>query len=91
MMSVRSTSWRNELKSHIRGKSLVFLLADSNLPDSYSKDIMKVCKIKNKTHLHKIKGGEQIKTHQHLIKIYNELDAVGADRKSVVICLGGGQ
>ncbi|MAU76597.1 MAG: 3-dehydroquinate synthase [Crocinitomicaceae bacterium] len=90
MNSVRSTSWRKELKSHIREKSLVFLLADSNLPDSYSMDIMKVCKIKNKTHLLKIKGGEQIKTHQHLIKIYNELDVVGADRKSVLICLGGG-
>ena len=90
MNSVRSTSWENELKSCIRGKSLVFLLADSNLPDSYTKDIVKVCKIKNKTHLLKIKGGEQIKTHQHLIQIYNELDVVGADRKSVFMCLGGG-
>jgi len=90
MNSYISTSWKEELEKHIRGKSLVFLLADSNLPDSYSMDIIKVCKIETKTHLFKMKGGEQIKTHKHLIRIYNELDVVGADRKSVFICLGGG-
>ena len=90
MNSYISTSWKEELEKHIRGKSLVFLLADSNLPDSYSMDIIEVCKIETKTHLFKIKGGEHIKTHKHLIRIYNELDVVGADRKSVFICLGGG-
>jgi 3-dehydroquinate synthase len=90
MNSYISTSWKEELEKHIRGKSLVFLLADSNLPDSYSMDIVKVCKIETKTHLFKMKGGEQIKTHKHLIRIYNELDVVGADRTSVFICLGGG-
>ena len=58
MNSYISTSWKEELEGHIRGKSLVFLLADSNLPDSYSRDIIKVCNIETKTHLFKIKGGE---------------------------------
>ena len=90
MNSYISTSWKEELERLIQGKSLVFLLADSNLPDSYSRDIIKVCNMETKTHLFKIKGGEEIKTHHHLILIYNELDRVGADRKSVFICLGGG-
>jgi 3-dehydroquinate synthase len=90
MNSYISTSWKEELEKQIRGKSLVFLLADSNLPDSYSMDIIQVCKIETKAHLFKMKGGEQIKTHKHLIRIYNELDVVGADRTSVFICLGGG-
>ena len=90
MNSYISTSWKEELERLIQGKSLVFLLADSNLPDSYSRDIIKVCNMETKTHLFKIKGGEEIKTHHHLILIYNELDRVGADRESVCICLGGG-
>ena len=90
MNSYISTSWKEELERLIQDKSLVFLLADSNLPDSYSRDIIKICNIETKTHLFKIKGGEEIKTHHHLIRIYNELDRVGADRESVCICLGGG-
>lgn len=90
MSSYVSTYWKEELVKRIRGKSLVLLLADSNLPERYSMEIIELCTRETGTHLFKMKGGEQIKTNKHLIRIYNELDRVGADRNSLLICLGGG-
>lgn len=90
MSSYVSTSWQEELVKVIHNKSIVFLLADSTLPDKYSDDVIEVCGINITTHLLKMKGGEQIKTQPHLNNIYEELERVGADRNSILICLGGG-
>jgi len=90
MSSYVSIYWKEELVKVIHSKSIVFLLADSNLPDKYSDEVIEVCAKDKHTHLLKIRGGEQIKRQHHLNNIYKELDIVGADRNSVLICLGGG-
>ena len=90
MSSYVSTSWKEELVKNIIGKSIVFLLADSTLPDKYSDEVLDACCVKQKPHLFKMKGGEQIKRQHLLNNIYEELNRVGAERNSVIICLGGG-
>ena len=90
MVSHLTTSWENDLSLASAEASSVLVIADSNLPKSYSKGVLDVCEKKSPTHLISLKGGEGIKTLSVVSEVYVHLEKMGADRKSLVVCLGGG-
>ena len=70
--------------------SSIFILADSNLPESYSDEVESFCGHDKNVLTFSIQGGEHIKTLQVAERVYQELIEFGADRQTLMICLGGG-
>lgn len=70
--------------------SSIFILADSNLPESYSDEVESFCGDDKRVLTFSIQGGEHIKTLQVAERVYQELIEFGADRQTLMICLGGG-
>jgi len=90
MESKLTTSWETNLRLASAEASSVLVIADSNLPKSYSKDVVDLCKKESPTHIISLEGGEGIKTLSQVSEVYLHLEKMGADRKSLVVCLGGG-
>jgi 3-dehydroquinate synthase len=90
MESHLTTSWENNLSLASSEASSVLVIADSNLPNSYSKGVLDICKKESPTHMISLEGGEGIKTLSQVSEVYLHLEKIGADRKSLVVCLGGG-
>ena len=90
MESPLTTSWENNLSLASSQASSVLVIADSNLPENYSKEVVEICKTECSTNIIFLKGGEGIKTLSQVSEVYLHLEKMGADRKSLVVCLGGG-
>jgi 3-dehydroquinate synthase len=90
MESHLTTSWENKLSLASSEASSILVIADSNLPKSYCKEVLDICKKESPTHIISFEGGEGIKTLSHVSEVYVHLEKMGADRKSLVVCLGGG-
>ncbi|PCJ80642.1 MAG: 3-dehydroquinate synthase [Bacteroidetes bacterium] len=90
MISVVSTYWEVELERVAGNSSGVVIVADSKLPRSYSKCVIDICQKLTNVSLIEIEGGEKSKTLITVNNIYDFLDVSGTDRKSVLVCLGGG-
>jgi 3-dehydroquinate synthase len=90
MCKFYSTFWDEGLKTAAKGKTNVFILSDSNLPQEYFEQVVGSLSSQVQIYTYSLKGGEQIKTLEHAEKLYNELDKMGADRKTLFVCLGGG-
>lgn len=90
MKSVYSTTWKKGLKRSIQGRTSVFILADSNLPYKYLEEVERQCKGDLPVYSFSLEGGEKIKTLEVAETIYKELINVGAERKTLMVCLGGG-
>jgi len=90
MCEFYATFWEEGLKTAAKGKTNVFILADSNLPDAYLEEVVEVLSPQIEVNTFVLEGGEGIKTLEHAQVIYNELDNMGADRKTLFVCLGGG-
>lgn len=90
MNSVYTQPWKIGLKEALHGCTTIFILADSNLPGKYLNEVVETCGTNAPITTHSITGGEQIKTLQEAEHLYLELNKVGADRGTVLICLGGG-
>ena len=90
MSDFYSTIWHEGLKAAAIGKYSVFILFDSNLPKEYLKEVEGTFLSHIQISSYSIEGGEQIKTLDHAEKLYCELDRMGADRKTLFVCFGGG-
>jgi len=90
MESHLTTSWENKLSLASSEASSILVIADSNLPKSYCKEVLDICKKESPTHIISFEGGEGIKTLSQVSEVYVHLEKMGADRKSLVVCLGGG-
>jgi 3-dehydroquinate synthase len=90
MCEFYATFWEEGLKTAAKGKTNVFILADSNLPEAYLEEVVEVLSPQIEVNTFVLEGGEGIKTLEHAQVIYNELDNMGADRKTLFVCLGGG-
>ncbi|MBM71432.1 MAG: 3-dehydroquinate synthase [Crocinitomicaceae bacterium] len=90
MNSVYTQPWKTGLKEALHGCTSIFILADSNLPSKYLNEVVETCGTKAPITTHSIIGGEQIKTLQEAENLYLELQKVGSDRDTVLVCLGGG-
>ena len=62
MVSLYSTPWKKGLKRAIQGRTSVFILADSNLPEEYLKEVVNQCEGDVPIHSFRLEGGEKIKT-----------------------------
>ena len=90
MVSHLTTSWKKNLNLASAEASSVLVIADSHLPKSYITRVLDVCKKESPAHLFSLKGGEESKTLSMVSEVYLHLEKMGADRKSLVVCLGGG-
>ena len=90
MNSVYSTPWKKGLKRAIQGRTSVFILADSNLPAEYLEEVVSQCEGDVPVHSFSLEGGEKIKTLEVAERVYQELIIAGAERKTLMVCLGGG-
>ncbi len=84
------TPWKKLVKRAIEGKTSVFILSDTNLPKEYLAEVEEIYSGDLPIYTHSIKGGEHIKTLQMSERVYQELIEFGADRQTLMICLGGG-
>lgn len=82
--------WEKGLSMSSSQASSVLVIADSNLPENYTKEVVEICKTECSTNIIFLKGGEGIKTLSQVSEVYLHLEKMGADRKSLVVCLGGG-
>lgn len=82
--------WEKGLSMSSSQASSVLVIADSNLPEHYTKEVVDICKKESPTYMISFEGGEGIKTLSQVSEVYLHLDKMGADRKSLVVCLGGG-
>ena len=80
----------NDIYREAKNSSSIFILADSNLPESYSDEVESFCGNDKRVLIFSIQGGEHIKTLQVAERVYQELIEFGADRQTLMICLGGG-
>lgn len=83
-------SWSKEIKIFAENSWSIFILADSNLPKSYIEEVERCCGDDKRVLTFSIQGGEHIKTLLVAERVYQELIEFGADRKTLMICLGGG-
>ena len=90
MESTITQNWKKALTLAAKEASSVHVIADSNLPEEYSFEVLELCKAESRTQIINFKGGEDVKTLSNVSEIYLHLDKFGADRKSLVVCLGGG-
>ena len=89
-MKIYQKSWTEGIAESINGCSSIFILADSNLPASYLDEVIDACGKSVPAFLHLLLGGEGLKTLDQAEAIYQTINAVGADRRTLFICLGGG-
>jgi 3-dehydroquinate synthase len=82
----------DELPSEIRfSYSKLFLITEKKVAKYYLKEIQSVFKKQNiSLEIIYILGGEKNKHIRGTKKVYNELIEKGADRKSIILALGGG-
>ena len=78
MCEFYATFWEEGLKTAAKGKTNVFILADSNLPEAYLEEVVEVLSPQIEVNTFVLEGGEGIKTLEHAQVIYNELDNMGA-------------
>ena len=90
MKSPFSIPWQTGLKRAIQERTSIFVLSDSNLPPEYLEEVLQVCGTYLPVYTHSIPGGEQIKTLEQAELLYHTLDSYGAERKTLMVCLGGG-
>ena len=90
MNSVYTQPWKIGLKDALHGCTTIFILADSNLPDQYLKEVVEVCNSLAPIITQSITGGEHIKTLQEAENLYYVLNKSCADRGTIMISLGGG-
>lgn len=90
MESYITTSWETSLRLASAEASKVLVIADSNLPSSYGKSVLDICQNACPTKVLSLEGGEGVKTLSKVSEVYLQLDKMEADRKSLVVCLGGG-
>ena len=90
MSNFYSTIWHEGLKTLATGKSSAFILFDSNLPNESLKEVEGIFLSHIQISSYSLEGGEQIKTLDQVEKLYCELDRMGADRKTLFVCFGGG-
>jgi 3-dehydroquinate synthase len=90
MNSPFSTPWQTGLKEAFQERTSIFVLSDSNLPPQYLEEVLEVCGADLPINTHSIPGGEQIKTLAQAELLYRELDSAGVERKTLMVCLGGG-
>tara|TARA_B100000683_G_C12492968_1_gene555224 strand:- start:169 stop:1179 length:1011 start_codon:yes stop_codon:yes gene_type:complete len=83
-------SFLKEIKKIVKNVSSIFIIADSNLPKSYIDEIENCHSDEKRVLTFSIQGGEHVKTLQMAEKVYQELIEFGADRQTLLICLGGG-
>lgn len=85
-----STPWKKGVKRAIEGRTSVFILSDSNLPGEYLSEVEEVCSGDVPVFTHSIEGGEKAKTLSEAQNLYLKLNEIGAERKTLMVCLGGG-
>jgi len=70
--------------------SKLFVLTDSNTKESCLPHFLKKCKWQNSFEILEMPEGEKHKTLETCSQLWNDLSEKGADRKSILINLGGG-
>lgn len=82
------SNWKQALEETLKGKSGAFIIFDTNIPSEHVAEVAQA--LGENTHTLGLTGGENIKTLETAQQIYLELDQAGLDRKSLIICMGGG-
>ncbi len=85
-----TTPWKQGVKRAIEGSTSVFILSDSNLPGEYLAEVEEVFNGYVPVYTHSIKGGEKAKKLSKAHNLYVKLNEIGAERKTLMVCLGGG-
>lgn len=82
----------NELKQFItdQNPSKIIVLVDNNTQEFCLKPFLDKLDIEQKIEILSVKAGEAHKTIETCIRCWNELTELGADRKSLILNLGGG-
>lgn len=82
----------NELNSFVNNNnfSKVFILVDSNTHEHCLSKFMSHLSIENNIEVIEISAGEHHKTIDTCVGVWNALSKLGADRKSLMLNLGGG-
>jgi 3-dehydroquinate synthase len=80
----------NEIKL-LENISSIFVISESNIYKYYKNELETELKQLNiPLHFLEIKGKEQNKHISKTVDVYNQLITLGADRKSIILALGGG-